>query len=219
MHIPEGMLPAGQAAAWYAPAMAFVTAGIIQVKHRLAQATEYKTMLGLMGAFVFVASLLPVPVPGIGTVSHPCGTPLASILLGPFAAVLVGAAALLLQALFFAHGGISTWGANILSMAVAGSFTGYGVYWLSRRLGLGLGTSAGLAGVTGDLATYAVTSLQLALGLHGNERVPVVWATAFVSFLPVQVPLAIAEGLFTAGVVVFVARQREEILKGVELRP
>jgi cobalt/nickel transport system permease protein len=219
MHIPEGMLPAGQAAAWYAPAMAFVAAGIFQVKRRLAQFAEYKTMLGLMGAFVFVVSLMPVPVPGIGTVSHPCGTPLAAILLGPFAAVLVGAVALLLQALFFAHGGITTWGANILSMAVAGSFAGYGTFRLSQRLGLGLGPAAGLAGIVGDLVTYGVTSLQLALALHGNEPVPVVWATAFVSFLPTQVPLAIAEGLFTAGVVVFVARQREEILKGVELRP
>lgn len=219
MHIPEGMLPAGQAAAWYAPALAFVTAGVIQVKHRLAEAAEYKTMLGLMGAFVFVVSLMPIPVPGIGTVSHPCGTPLAAILLGPFAAVLVGAVALLLQALFFAHGGITTWGANIISMAIAGSFAGYGAFRLSRRLGLGLGPAAGLAGVAGDLATYGVTSLQLALGLHGNEPVPVVWATAFVSFLPTQLPLAIAEGFFTAGVVVLIARQREEILKGVELRP
>ncbi len=219
MHIPEGMLPAGQAAAWYAPAAAFVAGGIVQVKRRLARAAEYKAMLGLMAAFVFVVSLMPVPVPGIGTVSHPCGTPLAAILLGPFAAVLVGAVALLMQALFFAHGGITTWGANILSMAVAGSFAGYGTYVLARRLGLGLGAAAGLAGFLGDLATYGVTSLQLALGLHGDQSIPVVWATAFVSFLPTQVPLAIAEGLFTAGVLVFIARQREDILKGVELAP
>jgi cobalt/nickel transport system permease protein len=213
------MLPAGQAAAWYAPAMAFVTAGVIQVRRRLRELAEYRTMLGLMAAFVFVVSLMPMPVPGIGTVSHPCGTPLAAILLGPFAAALVGAVALLLQALFFAHGGITTWGANILSMAVAGSFAGYGVFRLGRRLGLGLGVAAAIAGVVGDLATYGVTSLQLALGLHGQESIPVVWLTAFISFLPTQVPLALVEGVFTAGVVTFVARQQVEVLKGVELRP
>ena len=217
MHIPEGMLPAQQAAAWYVPAMAFVTAGVVQVRHRLKEMAEYRTMLGLMAAFVFVISLMPMPVPGLGTVSHPCGTPLAAILLGPFAAVLVGAVALLLQALFFAHGGITTWGANIMSMAVIGSFAGYGTFRLSRRLGLGLGVAAGLAGLIGDLATYGMTSLQLALGLHGQESITVVWATAFISFLPTQVPLAIAEGLLTAGVVVFIARERADILRGVEL--
>ncbi len=219
MHIPEGMLPAQQAAAWYVPAMAFVTAGVVQVRHRLKEMAEYRTMLGLMAAFVFVISLMPMPVPGLGTVSHPCGTPLAAILLGPFAAVLVGAVALLLQALFFAHGGITTWGANIMSMAVIGSFAGYGTFRLSRRLGLGLGVAAGLAGLIGDLATYGMTSLQLALGLHGQESITVVWATAFISFLPTQVPLAIAEGLLTAGVVVFIARERADILRGVELQP
>lgn len=219
MHIPEGMLPVEQAAAWYAPALAFIAAGIVQVKHKLKEVAEYKTVLGLMAALVFVVSLMPMPVPGIGTVSHPCGTPLAAIILGPLAAVLVGAVALLLQALFFAHGGISTWGANIIAMAVAGSFTGYLSFRTARRLGLGLGLAAALAGILGDLATYGVTSLELALGLHGEQSVLVVWATAFVSFLPTQVPLAIVEGLFTAGVVLFVAKQRQEILKGVELQP
>ncbi|HDY69805.1 MAG TPA: energy-coupling factor ABC transporter permease, partial [Actinobacteria bacterium] len=78
---------------------------------------------------------------------------------------------------------------------------------------------AGLAGLIGDLATYGMTSLQLALGLHGQESITVVWATAFISFLPTQVPLAIAEGLLTAGVVVFIARERADILRGVELQP
>lgn len=219
MHIPEGMLPVEQAAAWYAPALAFIGAGIVQIKHKLKEVAEYKALLGLMAALVFVISLMPMPVPGLGTVSHPCGTPLAAIVLGPFAAILVGSVALLLQALFFAHGGISTWGANVVAMAAAGSLIGYGTFRLALKLGLGLGVAAMLAGVFGDLGTYAVTSLELALGLHGEESILVVWAAAFVSFLPTQVPLAIAEGLLTAGVVVFIARQREDILKGVELQP
>jgi cobalt/nickel transport system permease protein len=155
----------------------------------------------------------------LGTVSHPVGTPLAAILLGPLAAVALGSVALLLQALFFAHGGVTSWGANVIAMAVVGSFTGFGTFRLSRKLGLGLGVSAGIAGMVGDLATYAVTSLQLALALHGQETVLVAWVTTSLSFLPTQLPLAVAEGLFTAGVVVFVSRQRAEILQGVELRP
>lgn len=219
MHIPEGLLPASQAVAWYAPAVAFLGAGIAGLKRRLAVTPSSRPLVGLMGAFIFVISLMPIPVPGLGTVSHPCGTPMGAILLGPFTGALLGSVALLLQALFFAHGGITSWGANIVSMAVGGSFAGFAAFKLSRRAGLGLGLSAGIAGLTGDLVTYGITSLQIALALHGDASVLTVWGTAFASFLPTQVPLAIAEGLFTAGVVVFIARQRAEILAGAVVRP
>ncbi|MFA5809399.1 MAG: energy-coupling factor ABC transporter permease [Thermoleophilia bacterium] len=219
MHIPEGLIPAQQAAVWYVPAVGFVGAGLVGLKRRLAIKPEVRPLIGLMGAFVFVISLMPIPVPGLGTVSHPCGTPMAAILLGPLTATVLGSVALLLQALFFAHGGITSWGANIISMAVGGSFAGFAVFKVSRRVGLGLGISAGMAGLVGDLVTYGLTSLQLALALHGDEPVAYVWGAAFASFLPTQVPLAIAEGLFTAGVVVFIANQRAEILEGVVIRP
>lgn len=219
MHIPEGLLPASQAAAWYAPAIAFLGVGLAGLKRRLAILPSSRPLVGLMGALIFVISLMPIPVPGLGTVSHPCGTPMAAILLGPLTATVLGSVALLLQALFFAHGGITSWGANIISMAVGGSFAGFAAFKLSRRVGLGLGVSAGLAGFIGDLVTYGLTSLQIALALHGDASVAYVWGAAFASFVPTQVPLAIAEALFTAGVVVFIANQRAEILEGVVLRP
>lgn len=214
MHIPEGLIPAQQAVAWYAPAMGFLGAGVVGLKRRLDIQPQIRPLIGLMGAFVFVISLMPVPVPGLGTVSHPCGTPMAAILLGPLTATVLGSVALLLQALFFAHGGITSWGANIIAMAVVGSFAGYGVFKLSRYAGLGLGFSAGMAGLIGDLATYGMTSLQISLALHGDESVLNVWAAAFASFLPTQVPLAIAEALVTAGVVVYISNQRAELLEG-----
>jgi len=219
MHIPEGLLPAEQAVAWYAPAVAFLGAGLVGLKRRLAVLPSSRPLVGLMGAFIFVISLMPIPVPGLGTVSHPCGTPMAAILLGPLTATVLGSVALLLQALFFAHGGITSWGANIISMAVGGSFAGFAAFRISRRAGLGLGIAAGLAGVAGDLVTYGITSFQLSLALHGDESILNVWGVAFASFLPTQVPLAIAEALFTAGVVVFIARERAEILEGAVIHP
>lgn len=218
MHIPEGLIPAQQAVAWYLPAVTLVGAGVAKLKHRFSVSPSARPLVGLMAAFVFIVSMMPVPVPGLGTVSHPCGTPLAAILLGPLSATVLGAVALLLQALFFAHGGLTSWGANIVSMAVVGSFVGFGAFIAARRVGLGLGVAAGLAGLLGDLATYTVTSLQLSLALHGQESIPVVWLTTLVSFLPTQLPLALAEGLFTAGVVVFIHRQRADILERAEVR-
>ncbi|MDO8735815.1 MAG: energy-coupling factor ABC transporter permease [Thermoleophilia bacterium] len=219
MHIPEGLIPAQQAAAWYVPAVSFVGVGLVGLKRRLVVKPELRPLIGLMGAFVFLISLIPLPVPGLGTVSHPCGTPMAAILLGPFTATVLGSVALFLQSLFFAHGGITSWGANVIAMAVGGSFSAYGVFRVSRRAGLGIGVAAGMAGLIGDLVTYGITSFQLALALHGDEAVLNVWGAAFASFLPTQVPLAIAEALFTAGVVVFIANQRAELLEGAVVRP
>jgi len=219
MHIPEGLIPAQQAVAWYAPAVGFVGAGLVGLKRRLAIKPELRPLIGLMGAFVFLVSLIPLPVPGLGTVSHPCGTPMAAILLGPFTGTVLGSVALFLQALFFAHGGITSWGANVIAMAVGGSFSAYGVFKISRRAGLGIGVAAGLAGLIGDLVTYGITSFQLALALHGDETVLAAWGAAFASFMPTQIPLAIAEALFTAGVVVFIANQRAELLEGSVVRP
>ncbi|MHB1002596.1 MAG: hypothetical protein ACYC1B_02065, partial [Thermoleophilia bacterium] len=36
IHVPEGLIPATQAVAWYVPALAFVGAGLRSIKQRFA---------------------------------------------------------------------------------------------------------------------------------------------------------------------------------------
>ena len=55
---------------------------------------------------------------------------LTTIVLGPWASVLAISVALLIQAVLFGDGGITTLGANCLNMAVAGSFVAHAVYRL-----------------------------------------------------------------------------------------
>jgi len=96
---------------------------------------ERKPLLGMGGAFVFFVSLIPIPA-FTGTCSHPCGTPLIAILLGPTIGIALAGISLLLQAAFFAHGGFSTWGANVLSLGFCGCFCGWATFRLARKLGL-----------------------------------------------------------------------------------
>ena len=84
-----------------------------------------KPLVGLLAAVVFIISCMPIPVPTAGTCSHPCGTAISAILVGPYISVLISTVALLIQALVMAHGGLTTLGADIVSMGVVGSFTGY----------------------------------------------------------------------------------------------
>lgn len=212
MHISEGILPPSWAILWYIVAIPFVLLGIRDLKIRSAQAPYFKPLVGLVGAAVFVISCMPIPVPTAGTCSHPCGTGMAAIIIGPFLTVLVSSIALLLQALFLSHGGLTTLGANTLSMGIVGGFVGYGVFCLSRKMGFSLFAAAFLAGILSDWATYATTSMELASALHGDGSFVTMFLAILSSFTYTQIPLGIVEGFLTAGAVTFIQARRPEVL-------
>jgi cobalt/nickel transport system permease protein len=212
MHIAEGILPAGWAAIWYVIAAVFVAIGVWIISKKSREVRGIMPLLGIAGALIFLISVFPIPVPVSGSCSHPCGTPLGAILVGPFISTVLGALALLIQALFLAHGGITTWGANIVSMALVGSFVGFGVFILFRRFNAPIFVAAFAAGLFGDWATYATTSFELASALHGTGSLWGMFSAIAVAFAPTQLPLGILEGLFTGGVVTFVYQRRPELL-------
>ncbi|HEY78060.1 MAG TPA: energy-coupling factor ABC transporter permease [Dehalococcoidia bacterium] len=215
MHIAEGILPAGWVVVWYVIAGVFVVIGILVIKRKTREVRGLMPLLGIAGAMIFLISVFPIPVPVSGSCSHPCGTPLGAILVGPFISTVLGALALLIQALFLAHGGFSTWGANIVSMAIAGSFVGFGAFVLLRRFHAPIFVAAFAAGLLGDWATYAVTSFELASALHGTGSLWGMFAAIAVAFAPTQLPLGILEGLFTGGVVTLVYQRRPELLSRI----
>ena len=215
MHIAEGILPANWAAIWYVIAIIFLVIGIIIIRRKTREVRGLMPLLGISGAAIFLISVFPVPVPVTGSCSHPCGTPLGAILVGPFISTVLGALALLIQALFLAHGGISTWGANIVSMALVGSFVGFSVFILFRRFNATIFVAAFATGLLGDWATYATTSFELASALHGTGSLWGMFGAITLAFAPTQLPLGILEGLLTGGVVTLVYQRRPELLSQI----
>ena len=169
MHISEGILPFSWALFWFIAAAPFLALGLRTLARRSEADLSSKPLVGMVAAVVFVISCMPVPVPMAGTCSHPCGTGLAAILLGPALGVVVAAVALLIQALFLSHGGLSTWGANLFAMGVLGSFGGYLVFRGLRTCRVNLVAAAFMAGVAADWATYAGTALILSAGIRGTH--------------------------------------------------
>jgi cobalt/nickel transport system permease protein len=147
MHISEGILPLSWAVLWFAVAAPFVAYGLHRLKKISSADISFKPLVGLMAAVVFIISCMPIPVPTAGTCSHPCGTGMSAILLGPTISILITAVALLIQALFLSHGGLSTWGANIVSMGVMGSFAGYGTFKALRALRVNMTVAGFFAGL------------------------------------------------------------------------
>lgn len=219
MHISEGILPLHWAALWFAIAAPFVALGVRQLNWLSHQDLAMKPLVGLLAAVVFIISCMPIPVPTAGTCSHPCGTGIAAILVGPLASVVISTVALLIQALVMAHGGLSTLGADIVSMGVVGSFAGWFAFRLLRLSGAGLGAAAFAAGVATDWATYLTTSLELASGIRGVEPFLPLAGKIVLAFVPTQLPLGLLEGAMTAGMVTLLARKRPDLLVKMKLLP
>ena len=91
----------------------------------------------------------------------------------------------------------------MFSMAIAGPFVSFGIFALCKKLKVNKLTSVFLAACLGDLFTYCVTSVQLALA-HPSAVGGV--TASLIKFMGVfaitQVPLAIIEGLLTVVVVI-----------------
>jgi len=215
MHIAEGILPLPWALLWYAVAFPFVAWGLRDLRRRSREAPWFKPLVGLVGAALFLISCMPIPVPIAGTCSHPSGAGIAAILIGPGLTAVVASIALTLQALFLAHGGLTTLGANIVSMGVAGAWVGWGVFAAARRLGLPWFAAAFLAGLFSDWATYATTSLELAAALHGEGSFTTMFSLILLAFVPTQLPLGILEGFLCAGALKFIRSRRPELLRAV----
>lgn len=215
MHIEDGILPPKAWGLWYGVTVLFIIPGIKEIKRRVQENLTYKPFLSMTGVAVFVISAMHLPVPVTGSCSHPCGTPLAAIIVGPFATAVISAIVLFFQALFLGHGGITTIGANDFSMGIAGAISGYLSWKILRSVKSPVWLAAGVAGFVGDLVTYLTSAFELALSLHGHVPLVKQWMIFFLGYGPTQLPLAVAEAIFTAAVLQAMISRRPDLIPGI----
>lgn len=197
MHIMEGFLPAKWAIIWGVTSLPFLLWGMKNVNKIFKGDTNAKVLLGLAGGFVFVLSALKIPSV-TGSCSHPTGVGLGAILFGPTVMTVVGTIVLLFQSLLLAHGGLTTLGANIFSMAIVGPLVSYGIYISLKNSKINKSFVVFLAAALGDLLTYVVTATQLALAFPDPASGIIGALGKFLTvFAVTQIPLAIVEGIIT----------------------
>jgi cobalt/nickel transport system permease protein len=213
MHIMEGFLSPQWCIIWWFIALPCVLYGIYRLKQVTNADREALPLLGVTGGFIFFLSSLKVPTP-FGSTTHPTGTGLSAICFGPWITCIVCAIVLLFQALFLAHGGLSTLGANTVSMGIIGPFVGYIIYRLLKNTPVSIYTTVFLVTACADVSTYIVTSFQLALGAVHPVTGDVV--SSFISYLGIfaltQLPIAIAEGIVLALVFKYIIQLKPDIL-------
>jgi cobalt/nickel transport system permease protein len=216
MHIAEGFLPVQWAVFWWAVALPFFLVGLRSLTRITRQNPELKLLLALAGAFTFVLSALKIPSV-TGSCSHPTGTGLGTILFGPLVMTVLATLVLIFQAVLLAHGGLTTLGANVFSMAIVGPIVAYLVYHAVMKTGKQR-VAVFLAATLEDLLTYLTTAVQLALAFpaaHGG------FIASFIKFVGIfaitQVPLAISEGLLTVLVWNWLQEHGQQELKTLKI--
>ncbi|WP_199851249.1 energy-coupling factor ABC transporter permease [Clostridium botulinum] len=211
MHIAEGFLPPKWATLYFVLSAPFIVIGVKHIRQKTKKNKDLKMLLAVVAAYAFILSAMKIPSV-TGSCSHPTGTGLAAIIFGPFVASVVGVIVLLFQAILLAHGGITTLGANTFSMGIVGPIVSYLIYKGLKNKNEKLAVF--LAASLGDLATYTVTSLQLALSFPAKTGgVMAAFAKFATIFSLTQIPLAIIEGLITIMIFEFMMKYSKEELK------
>lgn len=221
MHIPDGYLSPATCVASYALVLPFWAVALRRVERRLH--TRLVPLLALFSAFSFVIMMFNIPLPG-GTTGHAVGVALAVIVLGPWAAIVVVSVALLIQALFFGDGGITTYAANCFNIAVAGAFVASAVNALiagrsaltaPRRV-----VAAAVAGYASLNVAALLTAIEFGvqpLLFHDAAGTPLYAPYPLEIALPAMMlghlcVAAVAESAVCAGLVAYLQRRNADLL-------
>jgi cobalt/nickel transport system permease protein len=199
LHIQDGIIQSGVVLATGAVLAAAGTAcGLARLEH------EQIPRVGLMAAVFFVASLLHVPLGP--TSAHLVMIGLLGLLLGwaAFPAVLVG---LILHALLFQYGGVTTLGINTFIMAAPAVLCGAAVRPLMRCRGVGPGVAGFLAGAGAVMLAGLLTAGVL---LWAGEEFLVSARIVLAAHLPVM----LVEGVICTFCTAYLMRVKPQMFLG-----
>lgn len=217
MHVPDGFIDIPVSIGAAAVAAGAVAVSLRGARRELDERTA--PLAGLVAAFVFAVQMLNFPV-AAGTSGHLLGAVLAAVLVGPYTACLCITVVLLVQAIFFADGGLTALGINIVDMAVVGLAVGWLAFIGLRKVLPKTRTSIVVA--SGLAAFISVPAAALAFtgfyALGGTASVPV--STVLAAMVSVHVLIGIGEALITAATVASVLAVRPDLVYGARhLRP
>ena len=148
-------------------------------------------------SFVFALQMINFSIPTTGSSGHIVGAILLAALLGPYTGFLAICGILLVQALFFADGGLMALGCNIFNMGILACFAAYPLIYKPLADRKRPVTGAILASIAAlQLGSIAVVIESFISGSTSNFAM-------FASLMQsIHFAIGIIEGIFTAAVIV-----------------
>jgi cobalt/nickel transport system permease protein len=218
MHMADALLSPAVGATMWAGSMAAIGYSCKKLKENIDNKTI--PLMGIMGAFIFAAQMINFTIPGTGSSGHIGGGMILTVILGPYAAFLAIASVLMVQALFFADGGLLALGCNIWNMGIFPCFIAYPLIY---KLIAGDGKNArriSIAAIVSVLIALQLGAFSVVLEtlLSGKSELP--FGTFVLLMQPIHLAIGLVEGIITAGIISYVKKVRPEILQASNtLRP
>jgi len=214
MHVPDGFLSFPIAALMWIASLAVIGIALRRVSDSLGE--KQVPLMGVLAACIFAGQMLNFTVAG-GTSGHLMGAALATILLGPWAAILVLTSVVAVQAVIFQDGGLLALGANIFNMGIVGAFVAYFAYRSVQQLAGGRRWGIFVGGFAAAWLSIVVASLAVALQLALSGTSPANIAVPAMG--GVHMLIGIGEGLITVGALSLLHATRPDILGVGEAKP
>jgi cobalt/nickel transport system permease protein len=210
MHMADALISPVVGGGFWAACAGLV--GLSSRRLRLDFSERRIPLMGVAGAFVFAAQMINFAIPGTGSSGHIGGGLLLAILLGPWAGFLVMASILVIQALFFADGGLLALGCNVFNLGFWTCFAAYPLIYKPLAGSNPARRSLLVASILAAVVGLQLGSLSVVLQtvLSGRSELP--FGPFLLAMQPIHLAIGIVEGVITAAVVLFVRQVRPELL-------
>jgi cobalt/nickel transport system permease protein len=206
MHIPDGFLSVPVSVFFWIVSALLIGYSLKRVKADLGE--RQVPMMGVLAAAIFAGQMLNFAVAG-GTSGHLIGAALATILLGPWAAIVILTCVISIQALIFQDGGLVVLGTNIFNMAIVGVTVSYMIYHSIRKLTANRSWGLYVSGFAAAWGSVVIASLACALELSISGTSPA--NIAIPAMGGIHALIGIGEGLITIGALAFLHASRREM--------
>jgi cobalt/nickel transport system permease protein len=196
MHISEGVLSAPVLLASAVLSLVGLTLGLKKIKN------EDIPKVAVLSSAFFVASLIHIPIGP--TSAHLVLNGLVGMLLGwsAFPSIFV---ALVLQAILFQFGGLTTLGVNTFSMAMPGVLS----YYIFRKMIHKGKNAAFIGGFLGGALAILLGTIFISVSLIETEKS---FTGVAATLLTMHLPIAFIEGIITGFVVIYLKKVKPEAL-------
>lgn len=211
MHIPDGFLSVIVSLIFWILSVLIIAYALKRVGQDLGE--RQVPMMGVLAAAIFAGQMLNFAVVG-GTSGHLMGAAIATILLGPWAAILVMTTVVGVQALIFQDGGLLVLGANIFNMGIVGVAVSYFVYQSFYRISKGTRWGILVGGFIAAWASIFIAALGVALQLSLSGTSPA--NIAIPAMGAIHALIGIGEGLITVGALVMLLSTRPDLVSAGE---
>lgn len=208
LHIPDGFLSLPVSLLAWIVSITLVGYALRRVGQDLGE--RQVPMMGVLAAAIFAGQMLNFAVAG-GTSGHLMGAALATILMGPWAAILIMTSVVSIQALIFQDGGLLVLGANIFNMAIVGVAVAHMIYQTIVKITGNSRRGALIGGFSAAWLSIEIAALTVALQLVLSGTSPA--RLAIPAMASVHALIGIGEGLITVGALTFLLSTRPDLVR------